>query len=431
MITIYQNGQITEFLQRFENRRQEIPAEVRHSVAGILGKIRERGDEALIELTLEFDGADIRSAGLPVQESEIEKAVRSMPPGFMDILEESARNIRRFHEQDKARSWMDWRNGALLGQRVTPLDRVGIYVPGGRAAYPSSLLMATIPAQVAGVEEIVIVTPSDKNGRIHAAVLATARVTGTTTLFRVGGAQAVGALAFGTVTIPKVDKIVGPGNIYVAEAKRQVYGIVDIDMIAGPSEVAILADSQANPEFVAADLLAQAEHDPLASAICVTNEPKLAKAVQKAVIRQTGKLKRAETITASLKNWGAVLVTTDWDEAVDLTNRLAAEHLGLHVSRPWDVLPQIRHAGAIFLGHYAPETVGDYWAGPNHVLPTNQTARFASPLGTRDFQKVSNIIQYSQDALARDAQKIMTFANMEGLDGHAHAVRQRLGKRSE
>ncbi|MBN2104108.1 histidinol dehydrogenase [bacterium] len=427
MINIYKGDQIGAFLERFESRRQEISQDVRDSVTRILRKVREHGDAALSKLTRKFDGADIPSHNLQVSNEDIEKAVHNMPPGWMDILRESVSNIRRFHEKEKRQSWLDWKNpDTLLGQRITPLERVGIYVPGGRAVYPSSLIMAAVPAQAAGVHEILAVSPPDKNGQIHMAILAAAQVLGISRIFKVGGAQAIGALAYGTKIIPRVDKIVGPGNIYVAEGKRQVYGLVDIDMIAGPSEVVILADSTANPDFTAADLLAQAEHDPLASAICVTDNENLANQVKQAILEQAQTLQRAEIFEPSLKTWGGILVTKNWEQAISLTNRLAAEHLGLHVNQPWETIGRIRNAGAIFLGHFSPETAGDYWAGPNHVLPTNQTARFASPLGTGDFQKVSSIIQYSQSSLKMEAEKIMTFANMEGFDGHANAVKQRI-----
>ncbi|MBN1781706.1 histidinol dehydrogenase [bacterium] len=427
MIALYQNTQIDEFLSVFENRRQDIPQEVRDSVRVILQAVREKGDDALFELTGQFDHVDVRPLGLRVTGEEIESAVRDMPAGFLDILEESAANIRRYHERCRMQSWKKReKDGVILGQRVTPLDRVGIYVPGGRAAYPSSLIMAAVPAQVAGVGSISVVSPPAGSGQIHAPILATAGILGISDIYRVGGAQAVAALAYGTDSVQKVDKIVGPGNIFVAEGKRQVYGLVDIDMIAGPSEVVVLADDSADPGYVAADLLAQAEHDPLASAICVTHDSSLAERVQQAVVRQADSLKRQEILKKSLGDWSGILIAESWDKAVELTNRLAAEHLGLHVRDPWETLAQIRHAGAIFLGHFAPETVGDYWAGPNHVLPTNQTARFASPLGTSDFQKVSSLIQYSKKALKKHAEKIMTFANMEGFDGHANAVRQRI-----
>jgi len=427
MIAIYKDNQIDSFLERFESRRQDIPQDIRDRVTGILKTVRERGDAALSEWTQKFDDVTIPSADLRVSDKEIENAVQNISPEIMEILRESANNIRRFHEKGKQVSWIDWIDEeTLLGQRVTPLERVGIYVPGGRAVYPSSLMMAVVPAQAAGVQKIIVVSPPDKSGKIHGSILAAAQILGISQIFKAGGAQAIGALAFGIKSIPRVDKIVGPGNIYVAEAKRQVYGLVDIDMIAGPSEVVVLADSSANPDYTAADLLAQAEHDPLASAICVTDNESLAKQVQKAVLTQAGALRRSKIFETSLQTWGGILVTRTWKEAVTLINRLAAEHLGLHVAQPWEILGQIRNAGAIFLGHYSPETVGDYWAGPNHVLPTNQTARFASPLGTQDFQKTSSIIQYSKLSLKKDAEKIMTFANMEGFDGHANAVKQRI-----
>jgi histidinol dehydrogenase len=428
MIAIYEGRHIAEFLKRLEVRREETSREVRNAVHDILGSVQKHGDEALSRFTHEFDKVEIRENGFRIPDSEIEKAVASEDPGFLDVLMKSAENIRRFHEKTIRRSWIEWEeDGVILGQRVLPLDRVGAYVPGGRAAYPSSLLMAVIPAQVAGVKEIAVVSPPGPDGNVHPAILSAASVLGLGEIYRVGGAQAVAALAYGTETVPKVDKIVGPGNLYVAEAKRQVFGVCDIDMVAGPSEVVVLADGSANPEFVAADLLAQAEHDPSASAVCITTSRELAEGIRKSVGEQAESLQRKAIMAASLKVWGGILRVEGMEEAVGLVNRLAPEHLGLHTQNAWEVVASVRHAGAIFIGAYSPETVGDYWAGPNHILPTNTTARFSSPLNTDDFLKSSSIIGYSKTALRKNADRIEQFANREGLDGHANAVRRRLG----
>ena len=428
MIAIYEGKQIAEFLKRLEVRREETSREVRNAVQDILRSVQKHGDEALVRFTHEFDRVEAMESGFRIPSAEIEKAVASEDSGFIDVLMQSAENIRRFHEKTKRRSWIEWeQDGVILGQRVLPLDRVGVYVPGGRAAYPSSLLMAVIPAQVAGVREIAVVSPPRPDGTVHPAILTAASVLGLGEIYRIGGAQAVAALAYGTESVPKVDKIVGPGNLYVAEAKREVFGICDIDMVAGPSEVVVLADGSANPAFVAADLLAQAEHDPSASAVCVTTSADLASEIRKSVGEQAESLQRKAIMTASLKVWGGILRVERMDEAVELVNRLAPEHLGIHAQNAWELVESVRHAGAIFIGAYSPETVGDYWAGPNHILPTNTTARFFSALNTDDFLKSSSIIGYSKKALKKNAAMIEQFANREGLDGHANAVRRRLG----
>jgi len=426
-IPVYEGQEIDTFLKKLESGRTRIPPEVQNAVRNILDGVRERGDEALFDCTREFDRVDIRRIGLKVGRSEMDRAVRAAPKSFLNILEEAASNIRRFHEKDRPRSWMEWEDdGVVLGKRTTPIDRVGIYVPGGRAAYPSSLLMAGVPAQVAEVREIVLVSPPDPEGKVHPSILCAASLLGIREMYRIGGAQAVGALAFGTKTVRAVDKIVGPGNAYVAEAKRQVYGTVGIDTVAGPSEVVLLADESADPVFAAADLLAQAEHDPSASSICVTHSKKTAAGIRKEVRKQAVGLGRGIVLHASLSNWGGILLTKSIEESVDLINRLAPEHLGLQVANPWGVLGGIRHAGAVFMGLYAPETVGDYWAGPNHILPTNRAARFSSPLGTADFTKQSSIVHYTKNGLKRNGRKIIAFARTEGLDGHAEAVRRRI-----
>ena len=427
MISIYKYNEIKDFLKRYDSRRFNTSEEVSAVVRDIIQTVREKGDEALIAFTRQFDHADIEKAGIRVPEDALEAAAQKIPDRFLSILKKSADNIRQFHENEKLSSWIQWReDGVILGQKVTPLERIGIYVPGGRAVYPSSLLMAAVPAQVAGVDEICVVSPPDKEGRIHPSILAAASILGIRHVYKVGGAQAVAALAYGTQKIGPVDKIVGPGNMYVAEAKRQVFGVVDIDMVAGPSEVVILADEAADPDHAASDLLAQAEHDPAASSILITPSAGLAEQIQAAVEKQAKTLKRREILESSLNDFGGILVVKDMNAGVDLVNELAAEHLGLHVKNPWETLAVIRNAGAVFLGSYSPETVGDYWAGPNHILPTNRTARFSSPLGTMDFQKRSSLIQYTKAALSKNAEPIIHFADTEGLDGHANAVKQRI-----
>jgi histidinol dehydrogenase len=428
MITVYEGKHIGEFLRKLETRRDETSREVKNAVQDILGEVRKRGDEAVIRYTLEFDKVELREGAFRVPERDIAEAAQQADPEFLDILRRSAANIRRFHQKSRRTSWIDWEeDGVVLGQRVLPLDRVGLYVPGGRAAYPSSLLMAAVPAQVAGVREIAVASPPGPEGSVHPSVLAAAHVLGLSEIYRIGGAQAIAALAVGTESVRRVDKIVGPGNLYVAEAKREVFGLVDIDMVAGPSEVVVLADASANPAFVAADLLAQAEHDPSASSVCITPSADLAERIRRAVVKQAEGLHRKHILTASLKVWGGILRVDSLEEGIALVNRLAPEHLGLHTENAWELVESIRHAGAIFLGGYSPETVGDYWAGPNHILPTNTTARFSSPLCTDDFVKSSSLIAYSQKALRRDASWIERFASMEGLDGHANAVRTRTG----
>lgn len=427
MIPVFEANTVEHFLRQLQTRNAQVSSEIQQAVHKILENVRERGDEALIQYTKEFDQTDISAVGLRVKEEEIETAISSLDPKIMELFQRAATNIRRFHEKTKRTSWIEWQeNGVVLGQQATPIESVGIYVPGGRAVYPSSMLMAVVPAQVAGVSRIVITSPPNQNGNLHPLILLASHVLGIHEMYRIGGAQAIGALAFGTQSIPKVDKIVGPGNRYVAEAKRQVFGVVDIDMIAGPSEVVILADESANPNFVAGDLLAQAEHDPFASAICITFSPTLAKQIQKAIEVQLNQLKRKEILLQSLSSWGAIILVDGLENGIALVNRLAPEHLGLHTQNPWEILGSIRNAGAIFLGHYTPETVGDYWAGPNHILPTNATARFFSPLSTEDFQKTSSIVYYPNSALKENASSIIQFAQLEELDAHANAIQIRL-----
>jgi histidinol dehydrogenase len=401
------------------------PPEAVAGVAAIVDEVRRHGDAALLELTKRFDGVEL--AGADIRVSEAEWAAAAVPADLGAALAEAARRIETFHRHQLPRSW--WvrdEHGSLLGQQVTPLDRVGCYVPGGTAAYPSTVLMNVIPARVAGVREVAIVSPPGPGGRLDPTVLAAARLAGATEAYKVGGAQAVAALAYGTATIPRVDKIVGPGNLYVALAKRLVFGEVGIDMLAGPSEVVVVADGGADPRHVAADLLAQAEHDEMARAVCLTDAPALADAVAAEVARQCSRLPRAAIAGAAVRAHGAVVVTRDLDEAIEVANRLAPEHLELSVADPFAWLPAVRHAGAVFLGRHTPEVVGDYLAGPNHVLPTGATARFASGLSVEDFVKRSSLIHYTPAGLRAAWPHLARLAAAEGLQAHGEAARVRL-----
>ncbi|MDQ1144403.1 histidinol dehydrogenase [Bacillus sp. SORGH_AS 510] len=394
-------------------------------VKGIIQEIRTRGDEALREYTEKFDRVNLSS--FSVTEGELEAAYQKVDEDFVAIVREAAENIRAFHEKQLRPSWMTTEeNGTILGQKITPLDSVGVYVPGGTAAYPSSVLMNVIPAKVAGVKRIVMVSPPDSEGNLPAAVLVAAKEAGVEEIYKVGGAQAIAALAYGTESIASVDKITGPGNIFVALAKREVFGDVDIDMIAGPSEIAILADETARADEVAADLLSQAEHDPRACSVLVTPSMRLAEEVAQEVEKQLVVLPRQEIAARSIADYGVIYVAADLDEAVETVNQLAPEHLEIMTENAIELLGKIRHAGAIFIGRYSSEPVGDYFAGPNHVLPTNGTARFSSPLNVDDFQKKSSVIVYSKKALTDNAVKIAKFARMEGLEAHARAVEIRL-----
>ena len=424
---IYTGAEIAPFLDRFESRRTEVATDVERSVAEILESVRKHGDEALFRYAKQFDDTDLEKYGVSVSADEIERAYESFDASFIEVLTESKENIKRFHSQALPQSWFSWQeDGVVLGQRVQPLERVGVYVPGGRAAYPSSLLMGVCPAQVAGVDEIFIVTPSDPQGRVNPVILAAAFVLGIDRVFRVGGAHAIAALAYGTESIPRVDKIVGPGNIYVATAKKLLFGQCGIDMVAGPIEVVLIADETADADYLAADLLAQAEHDPLASAILLTDSEQVAGKAQVAFSRQVEELPRKEIVEKSTGEYGGIILCSDMAECIHVSNRLAPEHLGLHVRNPWEILGLIRNAGAIFLGHFSPESVGDYWAGPNHILPTNGSARFFSPLRTEDFLKTSSVIAYSKQAMERHGKKIMAFARAEGLEAHARAISIRI-----
>lgn len=399
-------------------------------VQEILDNVKEKGDEAVFEYTKRFDKAELTKETFKVTEAEIKEAYEKLPDEVLEVIKKAAKNIREYHVMQKQKSWFDTKsNGTMLGQKVTALESVGVYVPGGKAAYPSSVLMNVIPAQVAGVERIVMTTPPGADGKIYEGTLVAANEAGVTEIYKCGGAQAVGALAYGTDSIRKVDKIVGPGNIYVALAKKAVYGAVAIDSIAGPSEVMVLADESANPTYVAADLLSQAEHDELASAILVTTSEELADKVSKEVERFTAELSRKGIIEKSLENYGYILLADNMDDAIKAVNDVASEHLELLTKNPFEVMTKIRNAGAIFIGEYSSEPLGDYFAGPNHVLPTNGTAKFFSPLSVDDFIKKSSIIYYSKEALMEVSDDIITFAKAEGLTAHANSIAVRFGKK--
>ncbi len=398
-------------------------------VAKILEDVKWEGDEALFGYTARFDGAHLDAETVRVTEQEIQEAYDQVDEELLGIIRRALHNIRTYHEKQRQNSWFDSRpDGTILGQKVTALARVGVYVPGGKAAYPSSVLMNIAPAKAAGVDEIIMVTPPDKNGKVTPTTLVAAKEAGADVVYKIGGAQAIGALAYGTKSIPKVDKIVGPGNIYVALAKKAVYGHVSIDAIAGPSEILVIADDSANPSYVAADLLSQAEHDQLASAILVTTSEELADAVSKEVDRFTAQLSRKEIIQKSLDNYGYILIAESMDEAISIANEIASEHLEIQTKNPYDVMTKIRNAGAIFIGEYSSEPLGDYFAGPNHVLPTNGTAKFFSPLSVDDFIKKSSIIAYSKEALEKVHEDIESFAAAERLTAHANSIHVRFNK---
>ncbi len=400
------------------------------SVNRILADVKKKGDEALFAYTKEFDKADINASNILVTEEEIQEAYDSLEnKELVTIIRKSLKNIKEYHEKQKQYSWFDAKeDGSILGQKVTALSRVGVYVPGGKAAYPSSVLMNVIPAKVAGVDEIIMVTPPGKDGKVNPNTLVAAKEAGVDKIYKVGGAQAVGAMAYGTESIQKVDKIVGPGNIYVALAKKAVFGYVSIDSIAGPSEILVIADESANPKYVAADLLSQAEHDELASAILVTTSRKLAEDVSAQVDQFVEELSRTEIMQKSLDNYGYILVADSMEDVIDTANEIASEHLEILTKNPFDTMTKIKNAGAIFLGEYSSEPLGDYFAGPNHVLPTNGTAKFFSPLSVDDFIKKSSIISFSKEALEPMQEDIRKFANAEGLTAHANSVKVRFEK---
>lgn len=417
-----QNNILENLLKRSPNSYGEFESRVND----IIQDVREKRDEAIFEYTLKFDGATINQDNIRVTEEEIKEAYEQVDPKLLDVIRKALVNIRDYHAKQKQYSWFDSdESGIILGQKVTPLKTVGVYVPGGKAVYPSSVLMNVIPAKVAGVSNIIMTTPCGKDGKVYPSTLVAAKEAGVDAIYKVGGAQAIAALAFGTESIPKVDKIVGPGNIYVALAKKAVFGYVSIDSIAGPSEIMVLADETANPRFVAADLLSQAEHDEMASAILVTTSETLAEQVSVEVDKFVATLSRKEIIQKSLDNYGYILVADTMQDAIDTVNEIASEHLELVTKNPFETMTKIRNAGAIFIGEYSSEPLGDYFAGPNHVLPTNGTAKFFSPLGVDDFIKKSSIISYSREALEPVYKDIVQFAECEKLTAHANSIRVR------
>ena len=417
-----QNNILENLLKRSPNSYGEFESRVND----IIQNVREKRDEAIFEYTLKFDGATIDQDNIRVTEEEIKEAYEQVDPKLLDVIRKALVNIRDYHAKQKQYSWFDSdESGIILGQKVTPLKTVGVYVPGGKAVYPSSVLMNVIPAKVAGVSNIIMTTPCGKDGKVYPSTLVAAKEAGVDAIYKVGGAQAIAALAFGTKSIPKVDKIVGPGNIYVALAKKAVFGYVSIDSIAGPSEIMVLADETANPRFVAADLLSQAEHDEMASAILVTTSETLAEQVSVEVDKFVEVLSRKEIIRKSLDNYGYILVADTMQDAIDTVNEIASEHLELVTKNPFETMTKIRNAGAIFIGEYSSEPLGDYFAGPNHVLPTNGTAKFFSPLSVDDFIKKSSIISYSREALEPVYKDIVQFAECEKLTAHANSIRVR------
>lgn len=416
----------TNILENLLKRSQNSYGEFEGRVNEIIENVRANRDAAIFDYTKRFDGADINAENILVTEDEIKEAYEKVDEKLLTVIRKALVNIRKYHEKQRQYSWFDSEeSGIILGQKVTALEKVGVYVPGGKAVYPSSVLMNIVPAKVAGVKTIVMTTPPGKDGKVNPATLVAAKEAGVDAIYKVGGAQAIAALAFGTESVPKVDKIVGPGNIYVALAKKAVFGFVSIDSIAGPSEIMVLADETANPRFVAADLLSQAEHDEMASAILVTTSRDLAEQVSKEVEGFVAQLSRKEIIQKSLDNYGYILVAESMDEAIATVNEIASEHLELVTKNPFETMTKIRNAGAIFVGEYSSEPLGDYFAGPNHVLPTNGTAKFFSPLSVDDFIKKSSIISYSREALEPIYKDIVQFAECEQLTAHANSIRVR------
>ena len=415
-------------LKKIIDRGEQAPEGVEETVRDIIASVRQRGDAALFELTAKFDRLTLTAGSIQVTAAELDRAMQVVEPEALEALELAAARIAAYHEKQMPETWISKDEPDVqLGQKVQPLDKVGIYVPGGKAAYPSSVLMNAVPAKVAGVGEVIMVVPMP-DGEANPYVLAAAKIARVDRIFKIGGAQAVAALAYGTESVPRVDKITGPGNIYVATAKKQVFGQVDIDMIAGPSEILIINDGTGDPAHLAADLLSQAEHDELASSILITTDAAMAENVQSALAEQLELLPRAEIARQSVADYGAIIVTADILEAIDFSNRIAPEHLELAVDAPFEILDGIRHAGAVFLGHNTPEAAGDYLAGPNHTLPTGGTARFFSPLGVEDFIKKSSLVYFSRDGLQRLGDKIVTIAELEGLTAHARSVSIRIKK---
>lgn len=416
--------QEVEFLAKLGERSRNTNKDVTETVSEIINNVMMNGDKAVREYTIKFDGKAPDTFEVPKE--ELTALTANCDPEFIATLKKAADNIRNFHERQKQQSWLTTKdNGVIMGQRIRGLKRVGLYVPGGTAAYPSSVLMNAIPAKIAGVSELIMVTPPGKDGKPNPDIMAAAAIAGVDRVFLMGGAQAVAALAYGTESVPKVDKIVGPGNIFVATAKKLLYGTVDIDMIAGPSEILVLADESANPKFLAADLMSQAEHDKLASAILITTSDKLAEDTTKEIYRQVEELSRKDIIEYSLDNYGVIIVCDTMERAIELANELAPEHLEVCCENPMEYVGKLDNAGSVFLGNYSPEPLGDYFAGPNHVLPTNGTAKFFSPLSVDDFIKKSSIISYSREALEPLSEDIQKFAKAEGLTAHANSIRVR------
>ena len=427
MKTVYINEENKkDLLKTLLKRSTGSYPEYEKSVADILENVKENGDKAVFEYTLEFDGFNLNASNIKVTREEIDKAYSLLDSKYVEVIKEAAKNIKSFHEKQLRNTWIDTKpDGSILGQRISPIEKAGTYVPGGKAAYPSSVLMNVIPARVAGVNRIIMVTPPGKDGIINPGTLVAADIAGVDEIYKVGGAQAIAALAYGTESIPKVDKITGPGNIFVALAKKAVYGNVGIDSIAGPSEVTVLCDESANPRYVAADLLSQAEHDQMASAILVTTGKEVAGLVEKEIEGFLKELSRRDIISASLNNYGYILIAKDLDEAIDTVNDIASEHLEILTKDAFNVMTKVKNAGAIFLGEYSSEPLGDYFAGPNHILPTNGTARFFSPLSVDDFIKKSSIICYSKEGLEKVHNQIELFAKNEGLTAHANSIHVR------
>ena len=419
-------GEDVKLYSLLEKRAESSSADITEKVRDVIANVKTRGDEALLDYCEKFDRC--RPDSLIISDEKVDRAAAKAPEELWEIMREAADNIRIYHEKQLSEGYEFESKGKKLGRIVRPLKRVGVYVPGGTAAYPSTVLMNCIPARVAGVEEIILVTPPKADG-LNPIIAAAAKIAGVDKVIAVGGAQAVAALAYGTESVPKVDKIVGPGNMFVAEAKRQVYGIVNIDMIAGPSEVCVVADSTANPQYIAADLLSQLEHDKAASAVLVTTSETLAQQVDKAIYEQLEALNRSEIASVSLADWSACVIATDIEDAFRVANIIAPEHLEIVTESPEEKLSLVENAGSIFIGEYSPEPMGDYFAGTNHVLPTSGTARFSSPLSVDDFIKKMSFLCYSEDAFLRDAESVIKFAEVEGLDAHANSVRIRLEKK--
>ncbi len=416
----------TNLLESLLKRSPNSYGEYEETVNEMIRQVRARGDEALFEYTQKFDGCRLTAETVKVSQEEIRQAYREVSPEFLEVMKKSAANITRFHEKQLHNSWfLPEENGTILGQKITPIAVSGVYVPGGKAPYPSSVLMNVLPARVAGVPRIIMTTPPGPDGKVNPNILAAADIAGVNEIYKAGGAQAIAAMAFGTESIPKVDKITGPGNIFVALAKKACFGYVSIDSIAGPSEILVLADESATPGYVAADLLSQAEHDEMASAILITTSKDLANRVSEEVTALTGRLSRKEIIEKSLENYGYILIAKDMDEALCAVNEIASEHLEILTQNPFEIMTKVKNAGAIFLGEYSSEPLGDYFAGPNHILPTNGTARFFSPLNVDDFLKKTSIISYSREALSKVHKQIEMFAEEEGLTAHANSIRVR------